>query len=144
MFSNSRLVVGQVNKELEAGDKRMQGYLDQIKRLQSRFDSFSLLHIPRSGNTHADSLATLTTSLAQSLPRVILVEDLYKPSVTKREFIHVHQVRVGLSWMNPLVLFLKEDILLKEKTKVDKIWRKAPRFKVCPESSLWKIYTNPQ
>ena len=115
----------------------MQGYLDQIKRLQSRFDSFSLLHIPRSGNTHADSLATLTTSLAQSLPRVILVEDLYKPSVTKREFIHVHQVRVGLSWMNPLVLFLKEDILLKEKTKVDKIWRKAPRFWLSKDQKLY-------
>ena len=76
VFSDSRLVVGQVNGELEARDERMQGYLDQVKRLQSRFDSFSLLHIPKSGNTHVDSLATLATSLTQSLPRVILVEDL--------------------------------------------------------------------
>ena len=111
MFSNSRLVVGQVNGELEVRDERMQGYLDQIKCLQSRFDSFSLLHIPRSGNTHADSLATLATSSAQSLLQVILVEDLCKPLVTKREVIHVHQVRVGPSWMDPLVLFLKDDIL---------------------------------
>ena len=111
MFSDLRLVVSQVNGELEIRDKRMQGYLDQIKLLQSRFDSFSLLHIPRSGNTHANSLATLATSSTQSLPRVILMEDLYKPSVTKREVIHVHQVRVGPSWMDPLVLFLKEDIL---------------------------------
>ena len=44
MFSDSRLVVGQVNGELEARDERMQGYLDQVK---PRFDSFSLLHIPR-------------------------------------------------------------------------------------------------
>ena len=95
MFSDSRLVVGQVNGELKARDEKMQGYLDQVKRLQSRSDSFSLLHIPRSGNTHANSLATLATSLAQSLPRVILVENLYKPSVTKREVIHVHQVRAG-------------------------------------------------
>ena len=34
MFSNSRLVVGQVNGELEARDERMQGYLSQVKRLQ--------------------------------------------------------------------------------------------------------------
>ena len=94
MFLDSRLAVGQVNRELEARGERMQGYLDQIKHLQSRFDSFSLLHIPRSGNTHADSLATLATSSAQNLPWVILVEDLYKPSVTKRKVIHVHQVRV--------------------------------------------------
>ena len=128
MFLDSRLIVGQVNGELEARDERMQWCLDQIKRLQSRFNSFSLLHIPRSGNTHADSLATLATSSAQSLPWVILVEDLYKPSVTKREVIYVHQVRVGPSWMDLLVLFLKEDILPKEKIKADKIRRKTPRF----------------
>ena len=125
MFLDSRLVVGQMNGELEARDERMQGYLYQIKRLQSRFNSFSLLHIPRSGNTHAESLATLATSSAQSLPRVILVEDLYRPSMTKKEAIHVHQVRVGPSWMDPLVLFLKDDILPEEKTDADKIRRKA-------------------
>ena len=63
MFSNSRLVVGQVNGELEARDERMQGYLSQVKRLQVGYESFSLLHVPRNGNTHADSLATLATSL---------------------------------------------------------------------------------
>ena len=62
MFSDSRLVVGQVKGELEARDKRMQGYLSQVRHLQSGFESFTLLHVPRSGNTHADSLATLVTS----------------------------------------------------------------------------------
>ena len=33
MFSDSRLVVGQVKGELEARDERMQGYLNRIKRL---------------------------------------------------------------------------------------------------------------
>ena len=62
MFLDSRLIVGQVNGELEARDKRMQEYLDKAKYLRSNFDSFSLLHIPRNGNTHADSLAMLATS----------------------------------------------------------------------------------
>ena len=64
MFSDSRLVVGQVKGELEARDKRMQEYLNQARLLQSGFDSFSLHQIPRSRNTHANSLATLATSLA--------------------------------------------------------------------------------
>ena len=33
MFSDSRLVVGQVNGELEAKDKRMQEYVAQIRHL---------------------------------------------------------------------------------------------------------------
>ena len=42
MFSDSRLVVGQVKGELEAKDERMQGYLAQIRHLQLKFESFSL------------------------------------------------------------------------------------------------------
>ena len=68
MFSDSRLVVGQVNGELEARDERMQQYLVQAKRLRVRFNFFSLMHVSRSGNTHANSLATLATSSAQCLP----------------------------------------------------------------------------
>ena len=64
MFSNLRLVVGQVKGELKAKDERMLSYLSQVKHLQSGFESFSLSYIPRSRNTHADSLATLATSLA--------------------------------------------------------------------------------
>ena len=55
----------------------MQEYLGQIRSMQEKFEVFDLSHVPRSGNTHADSLATLATSSAQDLPRVVLVEDLY-------------------------------------------------------------------
>ena len=76
VFSDSKLVVGQVMGELEARDARMQEYLGRVKRLQSDFESFNLTHVSRSGNTHADSLATLATSSVHDLPRMILVEDL--------------------------------------------------------------------
>ena len=94
MFSDSRLVVGQVKGELEARDERMQGYLAQIKHLQLKFELFNLQHIPRSGNTHADSLATLVTSSVQNLPRVILIEDLCKPSGIRGNMLCVHHVRI--------------------------------------------------
>ena len=128
MFLDSRLVVKQVKGKLEVRDERMQGYLSQVRHLQSEFESFNLLHIPRSGNTHADSLVTLATSLAQSLPRVILIEDLCKPTEETGKAIHVHQVRVGPSWMDPIVLFLREDILPADKLEADKVQRKAPQF----------------
>ena len=64
MFLDSRLVVGQVNGELEAKDERMQEYLVQVKHLRAYFDHFNLAHVSKSGNTHADSLAMLATSSA--------------------------------------------------------------------------------
>nr|XP_023899275.1 uncharacterized protein LOC112011079 [Quercus suber] len=121
MLLDSRLVVGQVKGEFEAKDGRMQGYLSQVRHLQSGFEYFNLLHIPKSGKIHTNSLATLATSSVHRLPRVILVEDLYKPTEVKREVIHVHQVKVGPSWMDPMVLFLKEDILLEKKSETDKV-----------------------
>ena len=85
-----------MKRELETRDMRMQEYLNQVRHLQSGFESFSLLHIPRSGNTHANSLATLATSSAQDLPRVILVEDLCKPTEVKREMVHTIKLGWGL------------------------------------------------
>ena len=128
MFSDSRLVVGQVKGELEVRDERMQGYLTQIKHLQKKFESFDLQHIPRGGNTHADSLAMLATSSAQNLPRVILVEDLGKPPREKGNMIYVPHVKVRPSWMDPIIQFLSKDVLPEEKSEAEKIRRKAPRF----------------
>ena len=64
LFLDSRLVVGQVKGEFEAKDERMRGYLSRVKIMQMEFEFFSLLHVPRSSNTHVDSLATLATSSA--------------------------------------------------------------------------------
>ena len=40
--------------------------------------------------------------------------------------------------MDPLVLFLKEDILLEEKTAADKIRRNTPRFWLFEDQKLYK------
>ena len=68
------------------------------------------------------------------------MEDLYKPTVTKREVVHVYHVRVGPSWMNPLVLFLEEDILPDDKTEADKIRRNTSRFWLSEDQKLYKRY----
>ena len=60
-----------------------------------KFNSFNLQHIPRGGNTHADSLATLETSSAQNLPRVILIEDLGKSSGERGSMIYVPHAKIG-------------------------------------------------
>ena len=137
LFSDSRLVIDQVRGEFEAKDERMQGYLNQVKCLQSKFDSFDLLHVPRSGNAHADSLAILATSSVQDLPRVILVEDLYKPSRT-REKVQINQIRAEPSWMDSIIRFLKEDILPEEKIEADKIQRKATSYWLSEDHKLYK------
>ena len=117
---------------------KMQEYLSQVKRLQSSFDLFSLSHISRSGNINADSLATLATSLAGKLPRIILVEHLSKASKVAKDMVCAHEVRVGLSWMDPIVTFLKDDILPEEKPEAEKIRRNVTRFWLSEDHKLYK------
>ena len=97
VYSNSKLVVGQVRGELEARDPRMQEYLSQVKSIQTKFEVFDVSHVPRGGNTHADSLATLATSSAQDLPKVILVEDLYTPTSLHKDMPRIHQINLSPS-----------------------------------------------
>ena len=115
----------------------MQGYLDQVKCMQLKFEFFDLLHVPRIGNAHTDSLAMLVTSSTQDFPRVILVEDLYKPSRTG-ETVQINQIKVGPSWMDSIIRFLKEDILPEEKIEANKIRRKATCYLLSEDHKLYK------
>ena len=42
VFSDLRLVVGQVNGEFGAGDQRMQEYLIKVRQAQSNYEAFSI------------------------------------------------------------------------------------------------------
>ena len=94
-------------------------------------------HVPRGGNTHADSLAILATFLAQDLPRVILVEDLYTPTSLHKYMPRIRQINLGLSWMDLISLYLEEDILPEEKSEAEKVERKAPRFWLSEDRKLY-------
>lgn len=115
----------------------MQGYLGKARQLQSGFESFSIQQVSRSRNSHVDSLAT---SYGKNLPRVILVEDLVRPVELEVVKVGVCQIRVVPSWMDLIVLFLKEATLPLESGVAEKIQKKAPRFWLSEEQKLYKSY----
>ena len=116
----------------------MQEYFSQVRRIQTKFEFFDLSYIPRNGNTHANSLATLATSSAQDLPLVILVENLCALTPIKKDLLQVHQIKLGPSWMDPILLFLERSILPEEKSETEKVRRKAPRFWMSKDKRLYK------
>ena len=137
IYWDSCLVVGQVNGEFESKDQQMQGYLIKVKRDQYCFKSFVLRKIWRGQNSHADLLAMLATSSGTSLPRVIIVEDMAAPSHDDQSPVRVHGIQVRLSWMDPLVSFLKQGYLSKDKGEAKKIHRKAIRYWLSGEQKLY-------
>ena len=69
---------------------------------------------------------------------MILVEDLCKTDTIKKDTVRIHQVRMNPSWMDPIVSFLKDDVLPEEKLEAEKIRRKAPRFWLSEDHKLYK------
>ena len=55
VYSDSRLVIRQVNGEFKAREPQMQEFLDKVRHVQSCFNNFTLRQIPRGQNSHANS-----------------------------------------------------------------------------------------
>ncbi|XP_075640608.1 uncharacterized protein LOC142612397 [Castanea sativa] len=137
-YCDSRLVAAQVKGDFEAKDLRMLWYLSQVNRLAEGLHIFSLEHVPRGKNSHADLLATLAAMSKENLPRIILLKDYALPAYDVPNPIGVNFTWVGPSWMDPLVVFLKNGTLPEDRIKAKKVHRKAPRFWLSEEQKLYK------
>ena len=71
---------------------------------------------------------------------IILVELQDKANKVAKGMVHIHEVRVGPSWMDPIVRLLKDDVLSEEKSEDEKIQRNAPRFWLSEDHKLYKRY----
>ncbi|KAL0378417.1 UNVERIFIED_CONTAM: Ribonuclease HI [Sesamum radiatum] len=78
-YSDSQLIVKQVNGEYEAKEEIMVQYLQQIEELKSKFKSFQLHQIPREENFKADSLSKLASALEDCKTRRITMQHLPQP-----------------------------------------------------------------
>ncbi len=57
VFSDSELVVRQLNGEYQVKDPKLRVLYDQVRALRSAFERVSFQHVPREKNKHADALA---------------------------------------------------------------------------------------
>ena len=69
---------------------------------------------------------------------MLILLPLSQPTKMKKEIVQIHQIRVGPSWIDFIVLFLKEDILPEGKSEADKVQRKAPQFWLSKDQKLYK------
>ena len=68
VYSDSRLVVNQVQGSFKAKDPRMMEYLQLVKQTMDRFLNVRVVQMARGQNRNADSLATLASSLIEEVP----------------------------------------------------------------------------
>ena len=79
-------------------------YLLLVKQIINQFYKVKVVQIARGQNRHADSLATLASSLIKDVPWLIKVEVMAKPSIDAR--VNVLMIAVSEPcWMDPIIDF---------------------------------------
>ena len=116
---DSRLIVNQVKGNFEAKDPRMIDYLRLVKQTMSLFQKVRLIQIGRTQNKHADSLATLASSLTEEVQRLIKVEVVKESSINVKVNISIVMVSKPC-WMDPIIEFLAEDHVPNDEKEVKK------------------------
>ena len=79
-------------------------YLLLVKQIINQFYKVKVVQIARGQNRHADSLATLASSLIKDVPWLIKIEVMAKPSIDAR--VNVLMIAVSKPcWMDPIIDF---------------------------------------
>ncbi|VFQ71772.1 unnamed protein product [Cuscuta campestris] len=127
VYSDSRLVVGQITGEFEAKEERMKRYRDLSLEMLGRFE-FKLEHIPRAQNAEADVLSKLSAESPEYISRLATVEELVTPSLSNNEVIWVSADPP--EWLDRLAKYI-EDGEAPENTQEARLLRmRAPTYKV--------------
>uniref|UniRef100_A0A2N9IVS7 Integrase catalytic domain-containing protein n=1 Tax=Fagus sylvatica TaxID=28930 RepID=A0A2N9IVS7_FAGSY len=141
VFYDSQLVVNQISGEYTAKDEKMVAYLTEARRLLGEFKYVQVDHISRDLNGHADALASLASAVAPELKRIISVGVQNLPSVGREINNGVCSIDQSISWMSPILAYLKKDVLPEDQKEADRIRRIAPR--ICygnSQRSIWRPY----
>ena len=115
IHSDSQLVVNQVQGNFEAWDSWMEAYLQAVKQIMNKFGTAKVTQVGRAQNRHADSLATLASSMTEEVSQLIKVELIAEPSISVADSVDTAGVDVtmilvtGPCWMDPIIDFLAKD-----------------------------------
>ncbi|GKV27534.1 hypothetical protein SLEP1_g36698 [Rubroshorea leprosula] len=127
VYSDSQLVVNQINSICEVVDPVMVKYVALVAELKCKFQKFYLSKIPRTENEHADSLSKFASD-SSSRSRSVFVEVLDEPSFIKPRVMEISTDPATPSWTDPILSFLRDGTVPEDRQEAMKLRRKASRY----------------
>ena len=103
----------------------------------NQFLKEKVIQVARGQNRHADSLATLASSMTEEVPRIIYVELIAEPCINAT--IGVLTVITPEScWMDPIIDFLVEDRVPNDEKEASRVRRVAARYWLLLDRKLYR------
>ena len=127
VYSDSQLVVRQIEDTYEAKSGRMILYLRKVRDLLKKFMLVQVKHVPKAENSRADALAKLATAPQEDLGRSTPIEYLAEPSIDLCDVV-VAPVESEPSWMDPIWDYIIDRSLPDDPKEAAKIRARSARF----------------
>ncbi|VFQ67663.1 unnamed protein product [Cuscuta campestris] len=136
--SDSSLVVGQVNGEMEVKEDCLARYSDLVRALLRELEEFRLTRIPRSENADADMLSKLTQACPEHVSKLAKIEILEVPSTDRFEVAAIQPGQTSATgiigadddWRYELMEYLETGQKPDDEERARKVILRAPRFQV--------------
>lgn len=128
IFSDSQLVVNQINCNYEVRDLNIIAYLERVNELLKDFERFEIRQIPQEQNQRADALAQLASTLEGNLLRSVPIATIPKPSILQVEVKEVVTIDRRAIWMERIEKYLINRELPVDKNEARKVRLTAARY----------------
>ncbi|XP_074337673.1 uncharacterized protein LOC141674871 [Apium graveolens] len=132
VFSDSMIVVYQINGGYQAKGPRTELYLKCAQRIIARFNEVRLELIPCGQNEGADELAKLGSRRESTLLGTVPLDIQRQPSVPEHEVGSLNN-ELGPTWMTSILAYIREGSLSDEKNEARRIKYKAARYVIYDE-----------
>ncbi|GFZ05230.1 hypothetical protein Acr_17g0008020 [Actinidia rufa] len=125
-FSDSQLVVNQVQGDYLTKDSRMVAYLDKAKTMTVKIQNFKICQIPKEENKKDDALPNLASAFYFISDRSVPMEFLPNPSIEVSKT--VCQIEAEPTWMDDITAYLRDRTLPPDKLQSRRIQYRSIRF----------------
>ncbi|XP_059654926.1 uncharacterized protein LOC132301715 [Cornus florida] len=146
-YSDSQLVIRQVNGDYGAKDETMEAYRTAVLREVKAFDQIGFIQLPREYNENADRLACSASSSGDTLARVIPVDILIQPSIFEElpdpSTQHVNVIPYELSWIDPIMAYIRSGILPECKDEARRIRFSAAKYAIVHGQLYRRSFSGP-
>ncbi|KAL0324844.1 UNVERIFIED_CONTAM: hypothetical protein Sradi_5053700 [Sesamum radiatum] len=132
-YSNSQLVVEQVEGIYETKEENMIQYMQQIAELRTSFESFQIVQILMKENVKAYCVFKLASASEDCRTRHITIQYIPKPKV----LITIQAISSVDDWRTPMIKWLEEGHLPNNRWEVARLKFRAVRFLI-QEGVLYK------
>ena len=142
IYSDSQLIVNQVNGDYQAKGENMAVYLKIAREQLKGFKWFKIEQLPRVENVKADSLVRITSRLKNGALGQTSIEVLSETS-TKESTDHIMPIDNSPSWVDLIFEYLTKGKIPEDKNEARRIKYQANRYTVMNRKLYRRGYAMP-